>query len=1134
MDSNDSSPASSHKVTTDLNVDVLRQELIELQFIDILRKIHSLIKEGPSCFVSYARGIPGHEKLVHKLAIQLKEAGIKVSLDIWDNKAGSARAKFTEKISTSDYIILVGSKQLMKKYHSEGRGYHINLEIDLIIEKLRVKPGSVIPIILDGGKNSSLPAALGTIRHIDFKDLKNYYSHVFELLGSLLHDYDLSNFIKEFTTLKDHTEKRSLEELVKAEKEFDEKGKILTAQVVHNKIEGVKGQLGKNHTNREAFHTSSNIQEEISKSIIKFTQQRKKQLAFSLSFLSILIGISIFFQSKQDLQIKLNNKNPHKQIICSNLMIPRESAFLKRAHIIEGMEYKLKGNQKIPTIPLVAIVGMGGAGKTTLARYYAKIHPSSVVWELNAETKISLMNSFKDLAYELAQTKEQKEELSFIHQIKDLKEKEKKLFIFIKNRLRDYPNWLLIYDNVETFSDIKTYFPNDLNVWGVGKVILTTRNSNIKNTIYIEYENIIQVEELTREETLELFSKILYGINSEQLQREQKEKISDFLINIPPFPLDVSVAAYYIKDNHTSFKQYLEMVNQCSQDFEKVQENLIQEISDYKKTRYGIITLSIEKLINTNPFFKKLLFFISILNSQHIPKNLLELYESSPVVDSFIHALKKYSLITNTNEDPSKQGKIQTFSLHRSTQAIILSYSTQILQLDSKQLQSIINTLAQYTADAREQNNYEKMKIMIRHYDRVLMCLFIMENARSIIRKELGGIYYELGYYSYSQKLLEENLICFKTEKEKNYFTFAQSLIYLGAVYREQGKYEQSRVLLEKGLQIYKIYFPQEELKIAWALVLLGNTFKDLGGYTKSKALLEESLKIYKKNNLEEHPKFALILEDIGVIYWNLGDYKKAKKLLETSLEIYKKNFFDDHIHVAWASRDLGRVVRELGEYQKAKNLLEESLKIHKKYYPEDNYKIAWNLIHLGAVYTDLGNYKKAKELLETSLAIYKKNFSDDHINVAWALRELGRLMKKLGEYENARVLFENILIIFKNHYGKNHIQTGIVINELGKVYLFQEDIKKAESLFNQALDIFKSNKHPNSYKSLEGLADLYFKKAKQSRENKGVQEAKELKAKSNNSLKEALKIVEKEFPTDFPHLKTLRSKLLQFNAEMG
>ena len=67
----------------------------------------------------------------------------------------------------------------------------------------------------------------------------------------------------------------------------------------------------------------------------------------------------------------------------------------------------------------------------------------------------------------------------------------------------------MLFDNLETFSDIQEYFPLNSASWGNGSVILTTQDANIIGTSYIDSNNIISINELSQSEALCLFNNIL-------------------------------------------------------------------------------------------------------------------------------------------------------------------------------------------------------------------------------------------------------------------------------------------------------------------------------------------------------------------------------------------------------------------------------------------------------------------------------------------------------------------------------------------------------------------------------------------------------------------------------------------------
>src|SRR4029079_15211926 len=71
------------------------------------------------------------------------------------------------------------------------------------------------------------------------------------------------------------------------------------------------------------------------------------------------------------------------QVVRSEFVIPANSVLLNRAELIDRIDKSLKGTRGIQPLALVAI---GGAGKTVLARQYAAQVKSSVGFEINAES----------------------------------------------------------------------------------------------------------------------------------------------------------------------------------------------------------------------------------------------------------------------------------------------------------------------------------------------------------------------------------------------------------------------------------------------------------------------------------------------------------------------------------------------------------------------------------------------------------------------------------------------------------------------------------------------------------------------------------------------------------------------------
>jgi hypothetical protein len=149
----------------------------------------------PETFISYAWGVPEHERWVEKrLASDLQKAGIEVVLDRWHNaQIGANVARFVERVAKSDRIVMVGTPSYLRKYKNKdtSTGYVVAAEVDLINNRLlgtEPQKRSVLPLLLAGNKAESLPPLLQGRVYGDFHDEDAYFTKAFELILDL---YDI-------------------------------------------------------------------------------------------------------------------------------------------------------------------------------------------------------------------------------------------------------------------------------------------------------------------------------------------------------------------------------------------------------------------------------------------------------------------------------------------------------------------------------------------------------------------------------------------------------------------------------------------------------------------------------------------------------------------------------------------------------------------------------------------------------------------------------------------------------------------------------------------------------------------------------------------------------------------------------
>ena len=552
---------------------------------------------------------------------------------------------------------------------------------------------------------------------------------------------------------------------------------------------------------------------------------------------------------------------------------------------------------------------------------------------------------------------------------------------------------------------------------------------------------------------------------------------------------------------------------------------MIKENNTYNKNRYGIITLSLKHIIDQHPDFADLLLFISLMDSQEIPRDLLDLYKGKIVVDNFLHNLQRYSMIIGKD---SKYKSNSLISLHHSTQTIILNYLIKVLHLEKnpRLMESIAKVFEEYIERVLESADEVQLKHFFPHLVVFLDKKLVSEITEAYLNSKSGYFYWAIYRdYQKSINLIEKSLPVFSKYYKTAHPQTAWALGQLGIIYKNFGDIEKGKNYLEESLSAYKSYYGTENhIKIAWILPDLAIIYRKTNP-EKAQDYLERALSIYKDFYGEDNIKTTWILRKLGRFHRHMGNYVKAKDLLERSILIQDTNQIKNHIEYAWLAINLGIVYQNLGYHEKAKKLIEQGVSINEKILGKKHIETAWSRIHLGIVYGSIGNWRTATKLIQKSLEYYRQHYGQDHEKTAWALEKLGVVYRESGEYAKANDIFNQSLTIYRKHCGKNSAQVALMLRNIGKTNLMEGNLKEAEEHLNKSFEIFQSIKHPEIYKILDSLIDFYLKKSAEENNQNNIQQSQIDRNKAVYFLSELQKILKINFPEDSPYVKKINIK---------
>ena len=320
-----------------------------------------------------------------------------------------------------------------------------------------------------------------------------------------------------------------------------------------------------------------------------------------------------------------------------------------REGLLAELEVRLAGDDG--TAPrMVALCGLGGVGKTSMALEYAYRHLAEVgvAWQFPAEDAVVLAAAFGELAVQLGarELPDAREPVASVH-----------------SALAAYPvGWLLVFDNAPDWASVAAFVPPV----GRGRVLITGRNQDWPSG------QALDVPVLDPE--------VAAGFLVDRSGDPDKQAALELAGELDGLPLALEQAAAFIPASGYSLAGYLASFRQRRNDL-----LACRELAGYSETVATTWRLAIEHLQHAAPGAVGLLRLLANYAPDAIPLPLLlqpraglaerlgeevvpalvPLLEHERAAKDAIAALRWFSLVT-----PTADGSV---SVHRLVQAITVA-----------------------------------------------------------------------------------------------------------------------------------------------------------------------------------------------------------------------------------------------------------------------------------------------------------------------------------------------------------------------------------------------------------------------------------------------------------------------------
>lgn len=780
----------------------------------------------------------------------------------------------------------------------------------------------------------------------------------------------------------------------------------------------------------------------------------------------------------------------------------RYNYFAGRKQQIRAIAEKFNDSQG--KVSKQAVLGLGGIGKTQLARQYMHVYSSfyeTAIWEINAETSATIQLGFNQLVKKLGLDVPQ--ELS-----------EEELSEVIKDWMQCHDKWIILFDNLE-FEDLVLPYIPDNNMRG--HLLATTRNADLN------WGDTLSLDSFSLVDAADFLDRRLFGC--EWLKTTEETLKVELINRLGGLPLALEQAAAYMKTTRTDYSSYLDLLSEVG-----LKEFALNETSFGKPKNYldsVVSTWEISFRCIAKEGAKQLLYLCSYLGAEKIPiklfANRLEMLPDPLCIDLatirdrniVLSELRKYSLVG---------GDAKSINIHRLVQAVIRDKLS-----EEKWPQYCLELLGDaYCFEYSDKVSHNEFLMYTPHVESLLN---IVSNKSFFGKRELqeriihlwrvgGSGNLNLGNYKRAIAWYQKALLINETLHKEAHLDTANILNNLASAYDGQGNYKKALELYHKSLEVSRKLFPEDHPDIAtsysniasvhdilgefgdalkWyqkaieiSIRVLGEDDFDtavtynnmagvinrLGDYQTALELYEKAMKGYKKNLGEKHPDMANIYNNIADVYDNLGEYAKALRLYEKALKIGEEILGFDHPDIAIYCNNIAYVYCRQGLFSEARIWYKRALDINMDTLGEEHPEVATSYNNLGSLYNELGDYKKAGSFYKRALEIYQKALGSQHPEVANASNNIAVSYIRQGEYDSGEWWYKKALEIREKAFGFEHPETATSYCNIGVLYDRRGDFDAAEEYCRKSLFIREKllgRENPDTATSYNCLGNICF-----------------------------------------------------------
>lgn len=696
--------------------------------------------------------------------------------------------------------------------------------------------------------------------------------------------------------------------------------------------------------------------------------------------------------------------------------VSRSHDFVGRGHQLRALDAAFSRSGEVVVI---ALHGLGGVGKSTLAAQWARTRSQSFPqWWITADSTAAIDGGLADFAVALQPLLK-----SAGMGADDLSE-------WALQWLAAHRNWLIVLDNVNDPEHIRTVVER---AGDGGRFLITSRRA----TGWHQLSSTIALDVLEEAEAVELFTRVL----THQSERNG-DGMAEVCREVGHLPLAVEQSAAYCAETGISPRAYLDLLSSRPAEI----FSTTAEGGDADRTIARIWSITLDHLSDT-PLAGEVLRVLAWYAPDNIPRSLLD--------DLAYPAPIRYK-IRRLNIPPVEKAWAIRRRIHDWGRSVLTKYAEPLA------LNQAIGRLTAYSMIAERDGAitvHRLVQALARTpaWDAPHRRAKDITNAQRIAAEALRhSLPAEVSdpetWPSWRTLLPHVTAHADSTPPEMETVTTADLLRSISQFLGDQGAIARSTSTGIRAARIHERLLGDKNRSTFVSRSNLARAYLRAGDSTRAIPTLERTLVDCKRVLGADHSETLASRSTLASAYQEAGDLTLAISLFEGTLVDYERVLGTDHLGTMTTRNNLANAYRAAGDLKRAAPLQERAYADCERVLGAEHPNTLGARSNLAAVYRDAGDFRRAISLLKRLLADCERVLGTDHPNTLNTRSNFANAYRAAGDFERAVSLFERAFNDCERVLGMDHPDTLGARSNLATAYQDVGDFRRAIPLFERTL----------------------------------------------------------------------------------